>query len=93
MNIKKLISFSLVFVILFSSFVFALERDPEQIPANAIPKKKIDIRKNDEGLQKISYVISSTRLNDNSTTTYRTSEIYVDIGGRLLLYHLANLKK
>lgn len=93
MSIKKIIVFSLVFVILLSSFVFALEREPEQIPANSIPQKKITTKSDNAGLQEISYVISSTRLNNNSTTTYRTDEIYVDIGEKTFVIPSNELEK
>lgn len=80
MKIERLAAISIICTLLFMNLIFALEYPPEQIPANKINEDRINIESDMGILESITYTISSTRLNNKSTTTYQTSEIYVDIG-------------
>lgn len=90
---KKILILSIVLVLTFINFVYTLERPPEQVSPNEINKDAVYIESNEEGLQKIFYAISSRRLNDNSITTYRTGEIYVDIAGKTFTIPSSELQK
>lgn len=90
---KKILILTIIIVFIFTNFAYALKIPPEQLPPHEINKKAVDVISDDEGLQKISYTISSRRLNNNSTTTYRTGEIYVDVGGKTFVVPSSELKK
>ncbi|WP_459195621.1 hypothetical protein [Wukongibacter baidiensis] len=76
---KKIILFTISLFLL--NIVIVCAEQVTEIPATEIPPYRIRIGKDENGcLEDINYVVSSTRLNDNSKITYRTDKIYVDLG-------------
>ena len=78
---KKYLILMVAIVLITTTISFA-EVSIEELNSNiGIDSSLIEISKNKDGsLKSISYIISSTRLNNNSTTTYQTSEIHITLG-------------